>query len=124
MDAQWVADKIVEYEWDAGESFAESGYRINELQFMSWCYGRGYLTPEQYNEWSKLWQSSEVEACDMSCYLHNDDGADGFSFALVHSDGYDIEVAKQAYLIVGEFIVSVDIHCDRFMKFLEKHNIQ
>lgn len=120
---EWVRDRIIEWEYEAGESFIDaSGFNFNELQFMTFCFGKGYLDREKYNKWAKDYNNGKLEAHDANYFLYNDEGECGVPYAVVTSDDYDEEVAKLAYLILGEFIVSLDILVARFMNLIAEQN--
>lgn len=115
-----VVDKIREWEMDAGESFFDNGLiNINPLTFMTWCYGKGYLTYEQYNNWTLDFSSNKLKAIDENYYIYNQEGEYGAQFAVVISEEYNDEDYEKALLIFGEFVEGNIVYQARFKEFLK-----
>lgn len=120
-----VRDSIRAWEMDAGEDFFDNSLiRINPLTLMTWCYGKGYLTYKQYNDWSADYAKRKLKAIDENYYVYNDDGEYGVSYALVSSDDYNEEDYEKALLIFGEFVCEIWTYEKRFRDFLEIESVE
>lgn len=120
-----VKDSIRAWEMDAGESFFDNSLiQINPLTLMTWCYGKGYLTYQQYNDWSTDYTRGELEAIDENYYIYNQDGEHGSSYALVSSDDYNEEDYEKALLIFGEFVCDILTYEVRFKEFMVYESVK
>lgn len=118
-----VHQKIREYEMDAGESFYDGLFFIRSEVFMAWCYGKGYLSKEKYNDFITAWQLNKLEAIDENYFVYNSEGEYGASFALVVEDDWTEEGQKKANLILGEWIEGSDVYTERFIEFMKENGI-
>lgn len=118
-----VHAKIREYEMEAGESFFDGAFTVNPLTFMSWCLGRGYITPEQYDDWSNAYSKNDLEGIDENYFIYNNQGEHGASFAPVVADNWSEESQEKADLILGEFICESKVYRLRFNKFMKNEGL-
>jgi hypothetical protein len=114
-----IYETIMTWQLDHGESLLDQGFDLRELTFMTWCLGRKYITPEQFNIWNKAWAVLELEAIDANYYVYNSDGVDEVPWAVVSSDEWNDEDYKKAYLILAEFISEMEVYQNRLNKFVK-----
>lgn len=122
-----TAERIREWEQENGESFVD--YFESNLKastFMTWCYGKGYLSSGQYNEWLALYVAKDFEA-DCANYFVSSYG-NGNTWAVVQYDETCDESFEQSYdrecEILGEFINAIDVYKERFEKFISEGESQ
>lgn len=120
---EFVHQKIREYEIEAGESFFDGAFTVHPLTFMSWCLGRGHITPSQYDDWTDAYRSNELEGIDENYFIYNSQGKYGASFAPVVVDDWSEESQEKADLILGEFISESRVYRYRFIEFLKENNL-
>lgn len=71
MNKEEIYNSIALWQIDVGESFTDRfNSEINALTYMTWCLGRGYLTPEKYNMWAKAYRNNELEADDPNYFVY------------------------------------------------------
>lgn len=113
-----VHQKIREYEMEAGESFFDGAFAVKPLTFMSWCLGRKYITPEQYDDWLVAYINDDLEGTDENYFIYNSQGEYGASFAPVVVEEWSEESQEKADLILGEFISESKVYRNRFREFM------
>jgi hypothetical protein len=100
-------DDIRNWEIEAGEDFCDYfESNINEVNFIFWCLGKGYLTEEQVNIWNRRKLSTSFT--EILCSEEE--------FSVIQEDG-DEEYDK-AYRILAEFLSSTDEYQKRVDEFL------
>lgn len=120
MNKEEIYNSIVEWQWEAGESFTDNfNSDIHPLTFMTWCLGKGYLTTEKYNMWGKAYRNNELEAEDPNYFVYNEYEDEDCMFAVVISKEYNEEDQEKAFRILAEFISEIDIYQERLQKFLD-----
>lgn len=118
MTKEEIFKLIREWEMNAGESFTDYfGSDMNELTFMTWCFGKGYINREQYNLWVKNMHT--LEGNDANYYVYNGYGED-VPWAVISSD-WNEEDFEKAYMVLAEFISEIDAYQIRLKKFLEEN---
>jgi hypothetical protein len=119
MNKQEIYESVMEWQMEAGESFTDYfNSDIHPLTYMSWCLGRGYLSPEKYNMWAKAYRKNELEATDPNYFVYNEYGDEDAMFAVVVSEDFNEEDFEKAFRILAEFISEIDIYQDRLKRFL------
>ena len=118
-----VHEKIREYEIEAGESFFDGAFTVRPLTFMSWCLGRGHITPKQYDDWSDAYNKNELAGIDENYFIYNWQDMDEASFAPVVVEEWSEESQERADLILGEFISVSKVYRNRFRKFMEEEGL-
>lgn len=118
-----TAESIREWEHKHGESFVDRfESNLKASTFMTWCYGKGYLSSEQYNEWLALYVADDFEA-DCANYFVSSDGTDN-TWAVVQYDESTDEAYEESYRreteVLGEFIDAIDLYKVRFEKFMSE----
>lgn len=114
-----IFDLIIKYEHEAGESFVDRfGYNINEMLFMTWCFGKGYLSRKKYNLWIEAFKQNELEATDANYYVYNDEGEYGVPYAVIITDDWNEKAYHKAYMIIAEFISGFNMYQKRFTEFI------
>lgn len=121
-----IQDFVTEWretERELGESILDGRFPLNPQTFMTWCFGRGYLTGDQYNAWVADYRLQALEATDENYFVYTDDG-ESVPYAVVidesmHSSDND-DLYEKAIAIVGEFILSIDAYGERWNDFVQK----
>ncbi|PLS19203.1 hypothetical protein CVD28_01990 [Bacillus sp. M6-12] len=121
MNQEEIYQEIVNFEQRAGESFLDQGFNLHELTFMTWCYGKGYLTKEKYNLWVNGYQEDTLEATDANYYVYapKDHYGDDVPFAVVISEEWNEKDQEKAHRILAEFISGIDLYVDRLKEFVK-----
>lgn len=123
MNKQEIFDAIINYEMEVGEDFLDQGFNLHPLTFMTWCFGKGYLTKEKYNLWSDAYTSRikgmYLESHDANYFVYASHGCK-VPFAVVSSDDWNEECQHKAYMILAEFISKIDIYIDRLKEFTKE----
>lgn len=118
MKKEEIFNIIVKWEQDAGESLLDQGFNLKESTFMTWCFGKGYLSRKQYNDWLSDYTENKLEAIDANYYVYNEEGDYGVNYAVVISDEWNVEDYNKAYMILSEFISEIDIYIERLKEFV------
>lgn len=119
MDKQEIFNKMIEFECEAGEDFFDQGFDLHPLTFMSWCLGRGYLTPEQYNLWAYDYRFDKLSSAhEPNDFVYDSDCLD-VPYALFSESEWTEEGREKAYLIVAEFISEITVYQERLVEFLK-----
>ena len=114
-----VYENIRDWEWEHGEDFLDSsGFDINEIPFMTWCFLEGHVPINEYMKWEYDRRAGNLKAIDPNYFLYNDEGEYGASYAIVHSDAWNEEDQEKAYMILAEYIVTVKPNLERFNQFM------
>lgn len=121
MDKEEIYEAIVAWEHDRGESFLDQGFDLNPLTFMTWCLGKGLLSPDRYNHWVVDWNRNKLEAIDANYFVYNSYDYHGeVPFAVVSSEEWNDEDQEKAYRILAEFISQIDVYQKRFAEYIEE----
>lgn len=117
-----IFNSIIEYNHEAGESFEDHfGHNINEATFMTWCLGKRYINPLQYDYWTRDQSDMKLEATDLNYYLYNaEDQEDYLIYAVVHSVKWNDKDYERAIKILSEFISEISIYQKRFQNFMKE----
>lgn len=118
MEKQAIFEAINKFEQDHGEAFLDQGFNLNERTFMSWCLGRGYLNPNQFNLWIENMET--LEGSDANYYVYNSQNQyEDVPWAIVSSEDWNREDQDKAFMILAEFISEIDIYIERLKKYIE-----
>lgn len=102
----------------AGEDFLDYfDSSVNEVSFMFWCYGKGYISQERFNVWEEAYNNAGRFGHSLSEYLYNCYDEDN-GFSVVYSDDWEQEKQDEAYTIIAEFISRSVTYQRRFFEFL------
>lgn len=123
MNRDDIYQSIVKWESEHGESFLDQGFNLNELTFMTWCYGKNYISKDKYNHWVSAYLRNNIEAKDANYYVYGVSdyvGDDASAFAVVTSNEWNKVDQEQAYRILSEFISGIDVYIERFKKYINE----
>ncbi|MFQ3543474.1 hypothetical protein Q7A53_05260 [Halobacillus rhizosphaerae] len=112
---------IINWQMEMGEDFLdyfESNLTIPSYMF--WCLGKGYLSKERFNEWEKQKSLGNFESDSAMSVVYNHYDNDN-GFAVVHSDDWEEEKEKEAYMILAEFISESNTYKTRLNDFLRDY---
>lgn len=120
MIKEEVFSKINEWEEENGESFVDYfNSDIHALTYMSWCLGRGHITPEKFDLWAEAYNANNLEAEDPNYFVYNaEDHRGDVPFAVVISAEWNREDQDKAYGILAEFISEMKVYVGRLKAFL------
>lgn len=122
MTKEEIFKAIIDWEQEAGESFTDyfsSG--IDGKTFMTWCFGKGYISREQFNQWVEAWSKKKLESNCSNYFVYNEYGNKNAPFAVVITEEYSDEAQEKAYKILAEFISGIDVYITRLNKFLSEY---
>ena len=120
MDKENIYNSIIEWQKEAGESFTDYfNADIHPLTYMTWCLGRGYLSPEKYNMWAEVYRKNKLEANDPNYFVYNEHSDGNAMFAVVISDDWNDQDQEKAFRILAEFISEIEVYQRRFQIFLD-----
>lgn len=120
MEKQQIFDAIVKFQHDHGEDFLDQGFNLDEKTFMTWCFGRKYITREQYNLWVDAYRHGQLEAIDANYYVYDWQGCKDVPWAVVITEDYEEEAWDKAFLILAEFISEIDVYIERLQKYVSE----
>lgn len=117
---QTLVQQWHEVEHEIGESILDGRFDLHPLTFMTWCYGRGYLTSENYNLWAADYIADKLEAIDSNYFVYSDDPEDVPYALVIDEEMASEEFYDKALSIVAEFILSIDIYQKQWKEFVQK----
>ncbi|MGM0837735.1 MAG: hypothetical protein ACQEV7_16390 [Bacillota bacterium] len=116
---------IKSWEEDVGESFVDYfNSDINARTYMTWCLGRKYISPNQFNAWLVAYSENKLEADDPNYFVYNEDNDEDVPFAVVISEEWNEEDQRKAYQILAEFISEIDDYIGRLKEFLSEYDLE
>ncbi|PHE70582.1 hypothetical protein [Bacillus wiedmannii] len=120
MTKQEIFDAIMKFNQDHGEDFLDQGFNLNELTFMTWCFGKGYITREKYNLWVTAYSNNELEAIDANYYVYDWQDCGDVPWAVVIGKDFEDEDWKKAMYILAEFISEIDVYIERLKEYVKE----
>lgn len=118
MNEEEIYNEIVHWENVNGEDFIEHfGSRIRENVFMAWCLGRRYIPSFKFDKWMQSYMGEKPESKDPNYYLYDSDGGE-IEFAVIISNGWNVESQKSAHKIIAEFISEINFYKVQFYDFM------
>lgn len=130
LNKEMIVSFIRAYEYHHGENFFDQNeIYINPLTLMTWCFGKGYLSKEQYDEWSSYYGSKDIVkrlyATDEMNYLYNHQYPHlSFGFAVVTSKEYNEEDYFRALCIFAEFIMAMQVYTERMIDVIKNNEVE
>lgn len=126
--AEELAEEMLAVEYNLGESLMDDnfGSLINARTLMTWCYGKGYLTREQFNLFVQADADGELEAEDMNYILFDADNEVPFAIVSYNEDKPEDKDRdyKKAFVILAEFVLAVDVYLERWNKWSEENKYE
>jgi hypothetical protein len=114
-----IFESIRNWEIDAGESFVDYfDGRLNEVNYLFWCLGKGCITSEQFQSWEEedIAFSNDIVFGTENYSVVQEPDFD-FSNREVYDEAYD-----KAMMILAEFLSSTQTYQRRVEEFFKENS--